>query len=186
MPRKIQNIILFLSIIIPLAVAFLLFIPGKLSVSGNWNLYLPHINGSINSITSFVLLFGFIMIKRENRDLHKKAMITAFALGVLFLISYILYHSTTSSTIFGDVNRDGILDSDETALIGSLRSIYLLILLSHILLAIIVVPLVLFAFYFALTDKFDKHKKIVRFTLPVWLYVSVSGVLVYLLIRPYY
>ncbi len=113
-------------------------------------------------------------------------MTTAFFLGILFLISYILYHSTTSSTIFGDVNRDGILDEAETVLAGGMRSIYLLILLSHILLAIIVVPLVLFAFYFALTDKFDKHKKIVRFTLPIWLYVSVSGVAVYLLIRPYY
>ena len=186
MPKKVQNIILFLSIFIPLVVALLLFIPGKVSVSGNWNLYLPHINGSINTITSLVLLFGFIMIKRENRDMHKKAMITAFFLGVLFLISYILYHSTTSSTIFGDVNHDGILDEDETALAGTLRSIYLIILLSHILLAIIVVPFVLFAFYFALTDKFDKHKRIVRFTLPIWLYVSVSGVVVYLLIRPYY
>lgn len=186
MPKRIQNIILFLSIIIPLTVALLLFIPGKLSVTGNWNLYLPHINGSINIITSFVLLFGFIMIKRENKDMHKKAMVTAFLLGVLFLISYILYHSTTSSTIFGDVNHDGLLDLDENAQIGYIRSIYLLILLTHILLAIIVVPLVLFAFYFALMDKFDKHKRIVRFTLPVWLYVSVSGVVVYLLIRPYY
>ncbi len=186
MPKKIQNIILFLSIIIPLIVALLLFTPGKLAVAGNWNLYLPHINGSINTITSLVLLFGFIMIKTKNRDMHKKAMTTAFFLGILFLISYILYHSTTSSTIFGDMNRDGILDEAETVLVGSIRSVYLLILLSHILLAIIVVPLVLFAFYFALTDKFDKHKKIVRFTLPIWLYVSVSGVAVYLLIRPYY
>ena len=186
MPRKIQNIILFLSIVIPLTVAILLFIPGKLSISGNWNLYLPHINGSINTITSLVLLFGFVMIKRENRDLHKKAMITAFFLGFLFLISYILYHSTTSSTVFGDVNRDGVLDVEETALIGSVRSVYLLILLSHILLAIVVVPLVLFSFYYALTEKFEKHRKIVKFTFPVWLYVSVSGVVVYLLIRPYY
>jgi putative membrane protein len=186
MPKNTQNIILFLSIFIPLAVALLLFIPGKLTVSGNWNLYLPHINGSINTITSLVLLFGFIMIKRGSRDLHKKAMITAFFLGIFFFISYILYHSTTSSTIFGDVNHDGLLDADEIALAGSVRTIYLLILLSHILLAIIVVPLVLFAFYFALTDKFDKHKRIVRFTLPIWLYVSVSGVVVYLFIRPYY
>jgi putative membrane protein len=186
MPKRIQNIILFLSIIIPLIVALLLFMPGKLAVSGDWNLYLPHINGSINTITSLVLLFGFIMIKRRNTDLHKKAMTTAFFLGILFLISYILYHSTTASTIFGDVNRDGILDESESVLVGSIRSIYLLILLSHILLAIIVVPFVLFAFYFALTDKFEKHKKIVRFTLPIWLYVSVSGVTVYLLIRPYY
>jgi len=186
MPKKIQNIILFLSIFIPLIVAILLFIPGKLSISGNWNLFLPHVNGSINTITSIVLLFGFVMIKNQNKALHKKAMSTAFFLGVLFLISYILYHSTTSSTIFGDLNHDGNLDEEEDTLVGSFRMIYLLILLSHILMAIVVVPFVLFAFYFALTEKIDKHKRIVRFTLPVWLYVSVSGVVVYLLIRPYY
>lgn len=186
MPRKIQNIILFFSIFIPLMVALLLFLPGKLSVSGGWNLILPHINASINTITALVLLFGFIMIKNQNRVMHKKAMSTAFFLGVLFLISYILYHSTTSSTIFGDANRDGILDSNEANLVGSFRLIYLLILLSHILLAIIVVPFVLFAFYFALKGKFDKHRRIVRFTLPIWMYVSASGVVVYLLIRPYY
>jgi len=84
------------------------------------------------------------------------------------------------------LNQDGVLDNDEALRIGSFRSVYLLILLSHILLAIIVVPFVLFAFYFALTEKFDRHKKVVRFTLPIWLYVSVSGVVVYLLIRPYY
>jgi putative membrane protein len=186
MPRKIQNIILFLSIFIPLAVAFLLFMPTRLTISGNWNLLLPHINGSINTITSLVLLFGFFMIKKQNRSLHKKAMSTAFFLGVLFLISYILYHSTTPSTVFGDINHDGLLDNEESLLIGSKRLVYLIILLSHILLAIIVVPFVLFAFYFALSEKFDKHKKIVKFTLPIWLYVSVSGVVVYLLIRPYY
>jgi len=186
MPKNIQNIILFFSIFIPLAVALLLFTPGKLTVSGNWNLLLPHINGSINTITSLVLLFGFVMIKNKNRVLHKKAMSTAFFLGVVFLISYILYHSTTPSTVFGDFNQDGVLDNDEALRIGSFRSVYLLILLSHILLAIIVVPFVLFAFYFALTEKFDRHKKVVRFTLPIWLYVSVSGVVVYLLIRPYY
>ena len=186
MPKKIQNIFLFLSIFIPLIVAILLFIPGKLSISGNWNLFLPHVNGSINTITSIVLLFGFVMIKNQNKALHKKAMSTAFFLGVLFLISYILYHSTTSSIIFGDLNHDGNLDEEEDTLVGSLRMIYLLILLSHILMAIVVVPFVLFAFYFSLTEKIDKHKRIVRFTLPIWLYVSVSGVVVYLLCRPYY
>lgn len=186
MPKNIQNIILFFSIFIPLAVALLLFIPGKLTISGNWNLLLPHINGSINAITSLVLLFGFVMIKYQNRAMHKMAMSTAFFLGVLFLISYILYHTTTPSTVFGDLNHDGVLDNEEALKIGSFRLVYLLILLSHILLAIIVVPFVLFAFYFALTEKYDRHRKVVRFTLPIWLYVSISGVVVYLLIRPYY
>ena len=105
---------------------------------------------------------------------------------MLFLVSYIIYHATSESTIFGDSNGNGILEMEEADQIGPLRKIYLAILFSHILLAAVVVPFVLFAFYFALTDRFEKHKKTVRFTLPVWLYVSVTGVVVYLMISPYY
>ena len=179
-------IILVLSVLIPLVVGILLFIPAKVILEGDWNTFLPHVNGALNTITSMVLILGFVMIRRKNKTLHKSAMGIAFALGVLFLISYLIYHSTSESTLFGDLNRDGLLDDQESALAGTSRMIYLSILLSHILLAIIVVPFVLFAFYFALTERIEKHKRIVRFTLPIWLYVSVSGVLVYLMIRPYY
>ena len=113
-------------------------------------------------------------------------MSSAFFLGVLFLVSYLLYHSTSDSTVFGDINSNGMLDDYEAEQVGSMRMIYLFILLSHIFFAVLVVPFVLFAFYFALTDRIEKHRKTVRFTLPLWLYVSVTGVLVYLMIRPYY
>jgi len=186
MSRNIQYTILILSVLIPLIVAFLLFIPEKVSISGDWNSMLPHVNGSLNTITSLLLVFGFLMIKRKNKEMHKRAMSLAFMLGVLFLISYLIYHSTAVSTVFGDLDKDGILSEQEATMVEGSRMVYLIILLTHILLAIIVVPFVLFAFYYALTEKIDKHKKIVRFTLPIWLYVSITGVVVYLLIKPYY
>lgn len=186
MSRGVQYIILLVSVIIPFIVGILIFVPGKLDINGNWNLVLPHINGSINTITTLVLLFGFLMIRSKKVDLHKGAMSTAFFLGLIFLISYLLYHSTAASTIYGDINKNGVLDDNEALLVGSTRMVYLIILLSHIAFAAIVVPFILFAFYFALTNKIEKHKKTVRFTLPIWLYVSVSGVVVYFMIRPYY
>ena len=179
-------IILGLSLLIPAIVVVLLFLPEKLSMNGNWRMMLPHVNGIINTITALILVFGFIMIKNKKIEIHKRAMSSAFFLGVLFLVSYLIYHSTSESTVFGDADGNGMLDSAEVEQVGTLRIIYLIILLSHIFLAVIVVPFVLFAFYFALTDRIEKHRKTVRFTLPIWLYVSVSGVLVYLLIRPYY
>jgi putative membrane protein len=173
-------------LLIPAIVAILLFLPEKLSLNGNWHMALPHVNGIINTITSIVLVFGFLMVRNNKIEMHKKAMSSAFFLGVLFLVSYIIYHSAAESTVFGDADGNGLLDTAEAEKVGSMRMIYLFVLLSHIFLAVIVVPFVLFAFYYALTDKIEKHKKTVRFTLPIWLYVSVSGVLVYLLIRPYY
>ena len=179
-------IIFLISIGIPAVVAFLLFIPEKISLNGDWHLLLPHINAFINASTCLVLISGFVLIRKKQVDLHKMAMSTGFVLGVLFLLFYLIYHSTSESTVYGDINGDGVLDMNEGIGVGSTRMLYLFVLLSHILLAVVVVPFVLFAFYYALTDKIEKHKKTVRFTLPIWLYVSISGIVVYLMIRPYY
>ena len=113
-------------------------------------------------------------------------MTAAVALGILFLISYLVFHYNSSTTIFGDSNRDGLLAIDEAYRIGPMRSIYLAILLSHILLAAIVIPFILFSIYFALSDNIDRHKQTVKFTMPVWIYVSISGLVVYYLVSPYY
>ena len=104
--RKINYwiIILFLSIAIPLIVVLLMFMPEKVSLNGNWLLTLPHVNGIINSITALVLIFGFIMIKGKKVDMHRKAMTSAFILGILFLISYLIYHSTSESRVFVDLD----------------------------------------------------------------------------------
>lgn len=178
--------ILVVSVVIPLAVAILLLMPEKINTRGDWIKILPHLNGLINTLTTGVLLIGFIFIKSGRIRPHKISMLTAFSLGVLFLISYLIYHSTSPSTIFGDVNGNGILELDESSKIGGMRYVYLAILASHILLAIVVVPFVLFSIYYALVARFDIHKKTVRYTLPIWLYVSITGVVVYLMISPYY
>lgn len=178
--------IVIISIIIPVAVAFLIFAPWKIENAGEWTEYLPHLNGVINSITAVLLIAAVVSIKKGNKSLHKSLMLSAFTLGAIFLVSYILYHASTDSTIFGDSNGNGVLEQSEKEEVGSARVFYLILLLAHILLATIVVPLVLFALYFALKEKFDKHKKIVKFTFPIWLFVSISGVVVYLLISPYY
>jgi putative membrane protein len=183
---KYTIIILGVSIIIPLVVAILLFMPEKADLSARFTKFLPHFNGFLNTLTSGILLIGFLFIKNGQVIRHKRMMSTAFVLGIVFLVSYIIYHATNPSTIYGDSNGNGVLELEEAAGIGSWRYVYLAILASHILLAIIVVPFVLFSFYYALTTRFDMHKKIVRYTLPVWLYVSVTGVVVYLMISPYY
>ena len=164
-------IIVILSVLVPMLVGFLLFSSTKIN-SGGWAKILPHLNAVINSLTVIILLCGYYFIRHGNIQMHKACMTSAFILGTIFLISYIIYHSSVPSTSYGND--------------GAIKIVYLSVLLSHILLSVIVVPFVLFAFFFALSDKIAKHKKVVRFTLPIWLYVSISGVLVYLMISPFY
>jgi putative membrane protein len=179
--------IAIISIAVPLVVALLLFNSRQEEADGAaWIYFLPHMNAMINSITALILVAGYVLIKKGNRDWHKTAMISAFILGTLFLVSYITYHSNAPSTVFGDLDKDGFLSTEESDTVGSYRLIYLVVLLTHIFLAAIVVPFVLFAMYFALKGKFERHKKIVKFTFPIWLYVSISGVIVYLMISQYY
>lgn len=184
--KKYLTIIGFLSVFIPLAVAILLFSPTKLGIEGGWIEFLPHLNGAINTATSIALVAGLVFIRQGKIHHHRSAMVTAFILGALFLVSYIIYHASADSTVFGDANGNGILDPSEASSVNSLRTVYLGILITHIILAAVVVPFVLLAFFFALTNRIDKHKKIVKFTYPIWLYVSVTGVVVYLMIKQYY
>lgn len=185
--KSYTGLIWVLSIVVPALVAVLIFAPQKLEGAGDWVYVLPHLNATLNSITSVVLIVGLIFILRKNIQAHKTMMSIAFGLGSLFLISYVIYHAAADSTIFGDANGNGILEeAEKTESITFQRGVYVIILLSHIVLAAIVVPFVLFAFYFALTNRIEKHKKIVKFTFPIWLYVSITGVIVYLMISPYY
>lgn len=174
--KKKNNIYLIsigaLSVAIPIVVSLLIFIPqtgrlGDLNVS-----FLPHLNAVLNSATAFSLIAGYVFIKKGNRQYHTTAMITAFALSTLFLVSYVVYHFQAPPTKFGG---DGLI-----------RGIYFIILITHIILAAIVVPFVLLSIYFAASKQFIKHRKIVKWTFPIWLYVAVTGVIVYLMISPYY
>lgn len=148
--------------------------------------YLPMLNACINATCSFLLLISLWQIKKGNIALHKKINISTFILSALFLLSYVLFHYHGIETKFGDINHDGITDEAEKLQVGAGRYVYYFILLTHILLAAIVLPLILISFYFGLSDQRTRHRKIVRWSYPIWLYVTVSGVLVYLMVAPYY
>jgi putative membrane protein len=150
----------------------------------------PHhfakLSALVNSLVSVLLIAGLLTIKQKHIALHKKIMLSTMALSVLFLVFYILHHLFTGETKFGDVDHNGLLSDEEKGLAGSLRYVYYFIISTHITLAGIVMPFVLYSAYRALTGEIDKHKKLVRYTFPIWLYVAVTGVVVYLLISPYY
>ena len=156
MNNKLVRLIVFISILIPIAVAVLLFMPSKISFFGSWTYTLPHFNAIINSLTAFFLLFSFYMIKvKKDINMHKLFNTLSFILGSIFLISYIIYHSSVESTSY----------------LGGFKILYYFFLISHISLSIVVVPFVLFAFYYALSNQINNHKKIVKYTFPIWLYV---------------
>ena len=177
-------VIVLLSVIVPGLVAALFFIPEKLEL-GTFVYELPHLNAVINSLTSLLLISAFISIKIGMVSWHRVLMTSAVVMGTLFLISYVIYHSSVESIVFGDLDSNGELDTYEDKL-ATTRGTYLILLLSHILLSLVALPLVLMAFYHAIKSNIEKHKKLVKFAYPVWLYVSISGVLVYWMMRPYY
>jgi putative membrane protein len=173
------------SLIVFLAVAILSRV--KLNVDLGFN---PHLfakaNAVINSTVTVLLIIGLIAVKRKNYLLHKKIMIAAIILSVLFLLSYICHHLFAGETKFGDINHDGIVSAGEKTLSGKIRILYYFILGTHIPLAAIILPFILFTAYRSLTGEYERHKKLARITYPIWLYVAITGVVVYLMISPYY
>lgn len=167
--RKYRKWILLLSIAIPLVVALLFSyrIPGASPLT-----FLPKIYASINGITAFVLIGALVAVKNKKLRLHEYLMKTAIGLSIVFLMMYIAYHMTSDPTPYGGS--------------GNERYVYFFVLITHILLSIAVIPLVLISFVRAFSKQFISHKRIARITFPIWLYVAVSGVVVYLMISPYY
>src|SRR6266404_84482 len=183
--KKATVLIITFSIIVFIAVSVL----GRvtLNVNPGFNVHVfAKANAIINSIVAALLLCGLAAVKSKRYFLHKRIMLTAMVLSILFLISYICHHLFAGEARFGDVNHDGILSDVEKINAGSARFIYYFILGTHIPLAGIVLPFILFTAYRALIGEFDKHKKLVRITWPIWFYVAVTGVVVYILISPYY
>lgn len=167
--NKFTPYIWLISIVIPVVVAilFTVRIPNVASLS-----FLPPIYATVNGITTVFLLLAFKAIKSKNINLHKNLMKTAIALSLAFLLMYVAYHMTSDSTPYGGE--------------GFIRYVYFFILISHIILSIGIIPMVLFTYVRAFTKQFEDHKKIARYTFPIWLYVAVTGVIVYFMISPYY
>ncbi|CAI8433160.1 MAG: Uncharacterised protein [Polaribacter sejongensis] len=171
--KKYKKIITALSIIIPLAVAALFGVNlRKLGFDVAPFTFLPPIYASLNGLTAIILIAAVIAIKKGNRKLHEQLNTSAIACSLLFLLLYIAYHMTSDSTKFGGE--------------GVLKYIYYFILITHIILSVIVIPFVLTTYMRAKLGKFPAHKKIAKITFPLWLYVAITGVVVYLMISPYY
>ncbi|WP_396143065.1 DUF420 domain-containing protein [Flavobacterium sp.] len=171
--KKFRTPIIIVSILIPIVVAILFSVKLKdFGINVEPLSFLPPIYASINGITAILLILAVRAIKNGNRSLHEKLMTTAIACSVIFLVMYVAYHMTSESTKFGGE--------------GIIRYVYFFILLTHIALSVIIIPLVLFTYVRALSQQFDRHKKLARITFPLWLYVAVTGVVVYLMISPYY
>jgi putative membrane protein len=147
---------------------------------------LPTLNAILNGLCCVLLIFSLMAIKKKNIALHKKLNITAFILSSLFLVSYVTAHYFIPDTKYGDVDHDGIMSAAESAAVNGIKPLYVIILLSHIFLAVAVLPMILLSFYYGLTDQREKHKKLTRFSYPIWLYVTITGVVVYLMISKYY
>lgn len=182
---KAKLFIWIVSIIVFAAVAFL----SKFTLTINLG-FDPHIfataNAVINTMVALLLIAGLVSVKRKKYELHKKIMLTAIVLSVLFLVSYIGHHLLAGETRYGDTDHNGIVSDAEKLQAGSIRTFYYLLLITHIPLAAIILPFILFTAYRGLTGEYEQHKKLVRVTWPVWFYVAVSGVIVYLMICPYY
>lgn len=185
--KKYNTLITIVSIVIPVVVAILFGVNlRKLGYDVQPLNFLPPIYATVNALTAVVLIFAVRAIKNRNKGLHEKLMKVAILLSVSFLVMYVAYHMTSITAYYGDINHNGILEDSEKKLLGVDRYIYYFILFSHILLSIIIIPLVLISYVRALAERFDKHKKIAKITYPIWLYVAITGVIVYLMISPYY
>ena len=166
--KKYNKWIIALSVIIPILVAALFGI----KIDAELPIFLPPIYATINAITALVLIIAVWAIKNKKRKLHENLMKFAIVLSIAFLVMYMAYHMTSDSTKFGGE--------------GTIKYVYYFILLTHILLSIIIIPFVLITYVRAITNNIERHKKIAKITFPIWLYVAITGVIVYLMISPYY
>jgi len=159
----------------------------KLDIQPTFDVHIfAKIDALTNTIVAILLVAALIAVKQKNYKLHRNLMISAMLLSVIFLISYIAHHLLAGEAKFGDINHDGILSSEEKLQVGSSRIIYLVFLASHIILAAFVLPFILFTAYRGLTAEWAAHKKLAKYIWPLWLYIAVTGPVVYLLISPYY
>jgi putative membrane protein len=184
---KAKRVIIIFSVIIFIAVSVL----GRYNLAGKINLpfdvhFFALANAVINGAVAILLLAGLLIVKQKKYHLHKQIMLTAMLLSVLFLVSYICHHLFAGETIYGETDGIKGLSAVELAAAGNQRTLYLIILSTHIPLAGLALPFILFAAYRALTGEYEKHKRIVRIIWPIWFYVAVTGVIVYWMISPYY
>lgn len=184
--KNLNTPITIVSIAIPALVALLFVLPKPDMHPGFDIRILPLFHAILNTATAVLLLASLYFIKNGHVKAHKTANLIAVGLSALFLLSYVTYHALATETRFGDLDHNGIVDASEKAILGGVRYIYYFLLLTHIVLAGIIVPLVLFTLLRGFQNDIPRHRKIARVTWPIWFYVAVTGVIVYIMISPYY
>lgn len=181
--RKLNRVAWALSAVVLLLVGLMrrVRIPTSIDFS-----FLPPVHATLNALAAVALVAALVFIKKKQIARHRAAIYTAMALSVLFLISYVVYHFTSVEVRFGDLDHNGVVDDAERAAVGGMRPVYLVLLITHVTLAGVILPFILFTFNRAFTGQYARHKAMARWVFPVWLYVAVSGPLCYLMLRPFY
>ncbi len=184
--KKLKKVIWMLCSVVFLLVVMMRS-PYKIPLPDGVHLdFLPPVHALLNSLVTVMLILALVMVKYKRIDLHKRAINTAMLLSVVFLLCYVAYHFTTEETRFGNLDADTALSEEEIATAGNARYLYLSILLTHIVCAAVSLPLICFAWMYGITYQFEKHKKMVRWAYPMWLYVAVTGPVCYFMLQPYY
>ncbi len=173
------------SVVVFLAVSVLTKIKLNLDLGFDVHLFAAF-NAFVNATIAVLLVAALVAVKNGKYQLHKQIMIAALVLSILFLVSYIAHHLLAGEAKFGDADHDGIVTDAEKAAVGGMRTIYFIILITHIILAAVILPFILFTAYRALTAEFPLHKKLAKITWPLWFYVAVTGPIVYWMIKPFY
>lgn len=183
--KKAYWLIGIFSVVVFLAVSVLTKI--KINVDLGFDVHIfAAFNAFVNATIAVLLVAALVAVKNAKYQLHKQLMMAALILSVLFLVSYIAHHLLAGEAKFGDADHDGIVTDAEKAAVGAVRTIYFIILITHIILAAIILPFILFTAYRALTAEFPLHKKLAKITWPLWFYVAVTGPIVYWMIKPFY
>ena len=182
-----QRTLARLSWVVSVLVFSLVAVMGRYKLDVDWDLsFLPPVHAVLNTLVTVALLVAFFAIKRKNVVLHKRAIGVAVGCSVLFLLCYVAYHGTQQEVKFGDINGDGKVVDSELAQVGVMRTVYLLFLASHIILAAVSLPFILITLSLGYTNHFARHKKMARWVFPLWLYVAATGPVCYLMLKPYY
>jgi len=183
--KKAYWLIGIFSVVVFVAVSFLGKIDGQFSPGFDIHIF-AKINALTNTLVAILLVCALIAVRNRKLTLHRNLMLSAMGLSVFFLLSYIAHHLFAGESRFGDFDQDGIVTAEEKLRVGATRIFYFILLISHIILAALILPFILFTAYRALTGEWQMHRKLARYTWPLWFYVAVTGPIVYLMISPFY
>lgn len=184
--RKMKFIAWILTAVVLVLVGLMRRPELKLSQFADTFSFLPPVHATLNTIVAMALIIAVMAIKAKKVVLHKRAIGVAMMASVLFLLCYVAYHFTTMETLYGDFDGNGEVDDIELARVGIMRGVYLLVLISHIVLAGLSLPFILFTWIYGMTNQFAKHRKMAKWVFPVWLYVAITGPVCYFMLKPFY